>query len=250
MEARPAGTQDLPPCEDKKATSSNADGDAYTERNVLAAHCDFRRRVKLLVAAMALIPILIFPVSWGGTSALVAAGISPGQAIWLALAFTGLAATTLISLNWLTGVHLVERRFTNIRRHSLVAAEGVSVDSKENALESIDMLMRTWSYYQFLYRWLQDVRFTVFVYCAGLLSLIGAALFLGRSLPFMEWAGTGAFAALMVANVVVPGSFAMKLVREAKRHSTVPPIGGITARMDALITEVKDLRRGPRVRAN
>lgn len=254
LEERPMNAPDhtvkeLPPCEDQQNNRTQNACEPNTERYVLNAHRAFRRNVKGLVAAMALIPLSVFPATWGVALGLNSLGFSDGQSSGLALCFAVLVAAAAVSLFWISGVHLVERRFTNIRRHSLVAAEGVGVDDKEHALDSIETLMRTWAYHQFLLRWLQDVRFAVVVYCTLFLAACATIIASGPPMPIMQSSVTGVYLALVFANMAVPSSFAFRLVREAKRHPSVQPTTSISARMDRIISEVKELRRGTRVRA-
>ena len=247
MDDRPSVLTQLPPCEDTPGCHDEKDPDRFTERHVLAAHGTFRSEVKGLVAMMAAVPLAALPLAWGLTVVLEMGGVEAAQSTWLALCFVGLAALAAVALIWLMGTHRVERRFAAIRRHALVAAEGVSVDDQTHSVEAIEALMRTWAYRQFLFRWLQDVRFVVVAYGATIFALaIGAVAFM-LDTPVLDWAGATATGVVVLACGALPSVFAVMLTREAHRHQVPEPTASIASRFAILMAEVKELRRGRRI---
>ncbi len=247
MDDRPSVLTQLPPCEDHPGCHDEKDPDRFTERHVLAAHGAFRSQVKGLVAMMAAVPVAALPLAWGLTAVLTLSGVAAAQSAWLAWCFVGLAVLAAVALLWILGNQRVERRFAAIRRHALVAAEGVSVDDQAHSVDAIEALMRTWAYRQFLFRWLQDVRFVVVAYGATVFAAsIGVAAFV-MDAPAIDWAGATVTGVVVLACGALPSLFAVMLTREAYRHQVPEPTASIASRFAILMAEVKELRRGRQV---
>ena len=236
----PYSLENLPACEDE--IMSLEGDDALSDNAVLKAHRKFRILISRLLVFYGIAPAIgaiVGSATYVVWDVIMGAGAS---VIFVATAFTGMIGFGVGLVAWLLASFQVERRFSAIMRHAKVAASDLDIDDEEHAATAAATLIRTFVYRSVLIRWLIDIRDSY-----RTVSILFIIATIAAGLTFQDWVikNSALFAVVPITALILP-FLPAALLRQASRGSTLEPTTHLTERISALITEVKDLRRGIR----
>lgn len=219
---------------------------ADIEGMVLASHRPFIRAFRRLMIFAMSVPFLFLGTALSAEAFLGAIGDPNVPMAGFVIGAAVMASLTAYLAIWLLTERTVERRFSTIRRHAIVAARSIDVDDLAEASDAVRVMMQTWTAQIILFRWLRDTR-SDHVVIAG---LVAALLTAGHSFApgwvTIDPVLASGFLVAAWLNVAVMFALQTQMKRQAECHHMHDPAPVFEHRILGLIEEVKDLRRGVR----
>ena len=235
-------------CEDRMTPVALKPAASFIERAVLSAHRKFRLSVKFWLALVVATPPVLYALADIFTILaseleieILSNGVIPGL-FALVITISALIVMTM------SATHLVEQRFTLIRRQFDFGAEAINVDDESHIENAIITLQKTFAYRIILLRWLRDLRDVVVAAPVfGTLVLLLAVAYFPQILATISPDDRFAWATVFGADFLFAVYFANRLIHAAGDSKPLNPIAPIVGRLGKLLSEVQSLRRGVRV---
>lgn len=217
-------------------------------RICLSEHRPFTRQITRHIAGFFVTPVAAYAFAVFGADLLRQSGHVDAVAtvlsylLGMSIALGGMA---LIAQN---AFRLADMHLAKFKRQSGFAAEAVFVDNQEHVREGIETLLRTWSQRLFLMRWFYDMKAAsvltvIFVFMS--IALVNAYKPI-LSFSLLTWREVS-FAVVVVVDIAATCALIGGMVRRAASDSGFDPSGPLKERLEILLSEVQDLRRGARL---
>jgi hydrogenase/urease accessory protein HupE len=231
-------------CEDHIAPIPQKPEATFIKRAVLMAHRSFRNAFKLRLALAFAVPPTIYAAA---SSFSMMAGhfdneiLSSGAIV---NSFGFVVAVAILAIVSMTMSTQVDQRFQLIRRQFDFATEAINVDDDVHIQNAVITLHKSFMYRVVLLRWLQDIRdVVVLAAVVGALIALLAVPYLSNTVPMADWS---AWASVFAFDFIVLLLVANRQVQIAGSLILASPIAPTSARLNSLLDEVKNLRRGIR----